>query len=239
VSTIIAIALRELRSFFRLPVGWIVIALNLLLVGMVFGGHVLISGSPATLRYPFSVSGALLLPILPAISMRLLSEELRTGTVEPLMTAPVSDAGIVLGKYFGAVLFLIAMLAPTLAHVAILFAVSDPRPDLGPIVAGYISVLLLGLFYLAVGTLASALTSNQTLAFLATFLFLLLVWTLPVIAGSLSPSTAHVLYAISLQPRLDDFAKGVIDTAHIVFFLSATAWFLVLGVAAVGLRRWR
>jgi ABC-2 type transport system permease protein len=239
VSTLIAIALRELRSFFRLPVGWIVIALYLLLVGAIFRTHILIPGSPATLRYLFGVSGALLLPVLPAISMRLLSEELRSGTIEPLMTAPVSDASILLGKYLGAVLFLIALLAPTLVHVAILVAASDPRPDPGPIAAGYISVLLLGCFYLAVGTFASALTSNQTLAFLATFLFLLLVLMLPLIAAAAPPSTARILYALSLQPRLDDFAKGVIDTAHVVFFLGATAWFLVLGVAAVGLRRWR
>lgn len=240
MSHVVTIAARELRSFFRLPVGWVVIALFLFLTGVIFGLLTLQPGEPASLRYFFGVSGWLLLPVAPAISMRLISEEFRSGTIEPLMTAPVSDLSIVLGKYLGAVAFLLALLAPTLIYVAILAAVADPRPDPGPILAGYLSLALLGLLYLAVGTLASALTSNQTLAFISTLLFLLILLLVSSgIADSAVPGWNRVLGAISINRRVLDFAKGVIDTSHVVFFLSWTAWFLVLAAMAVESKRWR
>ncbi len=240
MSVLLAIALREFRAMFRLPVGWISIALFLFLTGVVFATRVLVPGEAASLRAFFGLAGFLLLPVVPAISMRLLSEELRTGTIEPLMTAPVTDTAIVLGKFAGAGLFLGTLLAPTLVYPVVLHAVSDPAPDWGPIATGYAALLLLGLFYLGVGTLASALTSNQTLAFLATLLALtaLLLFTSDVATG-LPAWLSRLLPALSITRRLDDFAKGVLDTAHIVFFLSVTAWFVVLAVVAVQVRRWR
>lgn len=235
------IATRELASFFRLPVGWVSISLYLLLTGVVFGVLTLIPGQPATLRYFFGISGWLLLPVAPAVSMRLLSEEFRAGTIEPLMTSPVSDAAVVVGKYAGACLFMAAMLAPTAVYAIVLFRVSDPAPDLGPILAGYASLMLLGAFYLAVGTLFSSLTSNQTLAFLGTLLFLLAVLMLPDLLLR-SPSLAAWAPAIkgaSVNARIGDFAKGVLDTSHVVFFATVSAWFLTLATVVVQSRRWR
>lgn len=235
-----AIATRELRSLFRVPVGWIVIALYLFLTGVVFASWVLIPGEPASLRYVFGISGWLLLPVMPAVSMRLLSDELRSGTIEPLLTSPVADAAIVLGKYVGACCFLVAMLAPTLLYAGVLFGVADPRPDPGPILAGYLSLLLLGMLYLAVGTLASALTANQTLAFLGTFLFLLIaLLATGDLAGRLPPGLGRVMVRLGIATRVEDFARGVIDTSHVVFFLASSAWFLVLAYVAVQSRRWR
>lgn len=235
------IAGRELASFFRLPVGWVVIALYLLLTGVVFGWIVLNPGQPATLRAFFSVSAWLLLPVAPAISMRLLSEELRSGTIEPLMTSPVSDAAIVVGKYLGAIAFLVVMIAPTLLYTLILYFVSDPPPDPGPILAGYLSLFLVGAAYLAVGLLASALTSNQTLAFIGTLLFLLLLLMLSALDYDLiglSRVQSAVFY-LSIQRRMNDFARGLIDTSHLVFFVAWTVWFVVVSVVAVQSRRWK
>jgi ABC-2 type transport system permease protein len=235
------IAARELSSFFRLPVGWVVISLYLLLTGIVFGLIVLHPGAPSTLRSFFSVSAWLLLPVAPAISMRLLSEELRSGTIEPLMTSPVSDAAIVLGKYLGAMAFLALMIAPTLIYPAILFTVSDPRPDPGPILAGYLSLILVGAAYLAVGLFASALTSNQTLAFIGTLLFLLLLLMLATIENAefMTSWMNAAVYTLSIPRRIKDFARGLIDTSHIVFFVSWSVWFIVMAVVAVQSRRWR
>lgn len=233
------IASREFRSFFRVPVGWIAMALYLFLAGIIFAERTLLPGEPASLRYFFAVSGFLLLPVVPAISMRLLSEEMRSGTIEPLMTSPVSDLSIVVGKYLGAAMFLGAMLVPTVLFAAALFVVSDPRPDAGPILAGYLSLILLGLLYLSVGTLASALTSNQTLAFLGTLLVLLLLLLL---AGGVIPAPPpldRLVASLAINARLTDFARGIIDTAHIVFFLAWSAWFLVLAYVALETRRWR
>jgi ABC-2 type transport system permease protein len=151
----------------------------------------------------------------------------------------VPDAAVVVGKYLGGILFMLAMLAPTLLYVPVLMSVSDPAPDLGPIGAGYLSLLLLGALYLSVGTLASTLTSSQTLAFIGTFLFLFLLHMLTSGGIALPPAVARVLAAASLRPRVEDFARGIIDSGHIVFFLTASAWFLVLAYISIQTRRWR
>lgn len=235
-----AIALREYRSLFRVPVGWVAIALYLFLTGLIFGVLTVVPGQPASLRYFFGVSGWLLLPVVPAVSMRLFSEEFRSGTMESLLTAPVGEGAIVLGKFTGGFLFLLTMLAPTLVYIAILMAVSDPKPDPGPIAAGYLMLVLLGLLYLAVGTLASAMTANQTLAFLGTLLFLLIVLLVSTVAADRMPAPLdRVLPALSINQRVGDFSRGVIDTAHVVFFLSGAAFFLVLAVVSVQSKRWR
>jgi len=240
MTSALAIASRELSSLFRLPVGWVVIALYALLTGCVFSLVILIPGQAATMRLFFAVSGWILLPVVPAVSMRLLSEEYRSGTIEPLLTSPVSDGAVIVGKYLGACAFLILMFVPTLAHVFILAALSDPRPDPGPILAGYLSLALVGALYLAVGLLVSSLTSNQTLAFLATLFLLLMIVTLGLVPLDRLPEPARPLVsALSIRARLDDFAKGVIDTAHIVFFLGASAWFVTVAALALQSRRWR
>jgi ABC-2 type transport system permease protein len=233
------IAWREFRSFFRVPLGWVAIALYLFLAGVIFAERVLAPGEPASLRYLFSISGFLLLPVAPAITMRLLSEELRSGTIEPLMTSPVSDAGIVLGKFLGAVLFLTAMLGPTVLHAVTLVAMSDPRPDIGPIAAGYLSLVLLGSLYLAVGMLFSSFTANQTLAFLGTFLFLLVFLMVTGDRVNLPAPVARVIARAAVGPKLNDFAKGVIDTSHVVFFIATSAWFLAMTYVSLQTRRWR
>lgn len=233
------IASREFRSFFRIPLGWVAMAFYLFLAGVIFAERTLLPGEPASLRYFFGISGFLLLPVVPAISMRLLSEEFRSGTIEPLMTSPVSDLNIVIGKYIGAALFLGALLAPTALFAVALFIVSDPAPDPGPILAGYLSLILLGMLYLAVGTLASALTANQTLAFLGTFLFLLLMLLVTSDIVRLPSPFDQFAATVAIGPRLTDFARGIVDTSHVVFFLGASAWFLVLAFIALETRRWR
>ncbi len=240
MRTTLAIASRELSSLFRLPVGWVVIALYALLTGCVFSLVILVPGQAATMRMFFAVSGWVLLPVVPAVSMRLLSEEYRSGTIEPLLTSPVSDAAVIAGKYLGACAFLVLMFVPTLIHVVILVSLSDPRPDAGPIVAGYLSLALVGALYLSVGLLVSSLTANQTLAFLATLFLLLLIVTAGLVSLERVPAWARpVLGAVSIRARLDDFAKGVIDTSHIVFFLGASAWFVTLAALCLQSRRWR
>lgn len=238
MSATIAIATRELRAFFRLPVGWVVLALYAALTGAVFVMDTLRPGEPATLRAFFATAGVLLMGVAPAISMRLFSEELRTGTLEPLLTAPVSDLALVLGKYLGSVLFLIALLLPTLAFPITLALVSDPKPDPGPILAGYLALLLLGSLVLAVGTAASAMTSSQTLAFLAT-LIVLLAFTLTTsrLPSELNPRLGEALARWSPTTRLRDFARGVIAPSHAVYFLALAAVALSVAWGAVAGRR--
>lgn len=234
------IALREYAAFFRLPVGWVVIALYLFLSGVVFAIGSLSPGSAASLRTFFGVSTFLLLPVCPAITMRLFADEFRAGTIESLMTAPVPDTALVLGKYLAALLFLLSMLLPTLVYPAILWWISDPAPDPGPIAAGYLSLVLTGALYLALGTLASALTSSQTLAFLGTLMTILaLLLVSSVAADQLPRAYGDALRALSISTRVSDFARGLIDSAHATYFVSSSAFILVLTHLALESRRWR
>ena len=160
----LAIAQRELSSFFFSPIAYVVIALFALLTGVFFVAFVFHTDQAAELRFLFSrVVVFVLIPIAPAVSMRLLSEELRSGTIETLMTAPISDLHVVLGKWLGALGFFAVLLSPTLAYVVVLEVWSNP--DYGPILSGYIGLLLVGGLYLAIGAFASVLTRNQIIAF--------------------------------------------------------------------------
>ncbi len=234
------IAQREWRSFFLLPVGWVVIALYLLVTGVVFAEASLRPGEPATMRDFFGAAAALMIVVCPAISMRLISEEMRTGTLEGLMTSPLGDVSLATGKYLGACLFLVSMLAPSLVYVLTLYLIADPPPDPGPILAGYLSLLLVGMTFLAIGTVVSSLTSSQTLAFLGAFLALLLLLIGPDLLLPKAPNwAAAALRPLSINLRVQDFAKGVIDLSHVVFFLSLSFWFVMLTALLLTSRRWR
>lgn len=240
MTGVLAIAARELSSFFRLPVGWITIALFAFVSGIVFARFTVLPGEPATLRAFFQFCNPLLIVVCPAISMRLVSEELRSGTIEPLVTSPISDLAIVLGKALGALAFLLAMLLPTAAFVVVLALVADKPIDPGPIAAGYLSLVLTGGLYLSIGLLVSTLTSSQTLAFLGAFLALIVLLIGPdLLAEQLGPPFGEWLYPLGIARRVADFAKGVVDTAHIGFFVAATAWFVLASYVALASRRWR
>jgi len=238
MTPLLSIASREYVSMFRLPIGWVVMALYLLLTGVVFAAGSLRPGDPASLRGLFTLSDWLLLFVAPAISMRLISDERRQGSIEWLMTAPISDWQIVTGKYLGAALFLLTLLAPTLVYVGVLEWLSSP--DYGPILAGYMGLIMTGLVYLAVGIVCSALTASQVVAFLAT-VFALLIWRMGTTFGAaaLGAPWDAWLYPLSLDIRTQDFARGIIDTAHVVVMLAASAWLVTVAVCVVESRRWR
>jgi len=231
-----AVAMREFASYFRVPLGWVVIALFTLLSGVLFA-ITLEPGAPASLRAFFGLATWTMLFVAPAVSMRLLSEEARAGTLEILTTSPVTSASVALGKYLGACGFLVAMLAPTLVYVGALEAVADP--DYGPVLSGYLGLLLSGMVYLAVGLLASALTASQTSAFLGCLFTLLLLRIGSLQGGSLPEPWSDLAFALSLDLRVEDFAKGVVDLGGVAFFLAASMWFVALAGVALEARRWR
>jgi ABC-2 type transport system permease protein len=239
MNACIALARREFGAYLRQPAGWIIIALYLLLAGVIFAASVLVPGRPATLREFFALSGWLLLPVAPAISMRLVAEELRSGTIEQLLTAPLSAWSLVVGKYLGAMLFLGAMLVPTLVFPAVLWAHSSPAPAVGPVVAGYLCLVLLGGAYVALGLLASCLTSNATLAFMITLFAILAVLFAPAAAEIAPEALRPALAGLSPAPRILDFARGIIDTSNVAFFALVSSILVVASVAVMEVRRWR
>ncbi|MCA9281868.1 MAG: ABC transporter permease subunit [Phycisphaeraceae bacterium] len=238
MTALLAIAIREYASNFRTSLGWIVIALYLLLSGFWVAFATINPGEPASLRVFFSISQWLLLIVAPAISMRLVSEELRTGTIEPLMAAPISEWQAIPAKYLGALAFFITMLAPTLLYVGVLELVADP--DYGPLLAGYAGLILVGMLYLAVGLVISTFTQSQVVALLATFFFFIALHILGTqIADRASPRIGAALRYASLAPRIGDFAKGVVELRHVVFFVAWSCFAIAVGVISLESRRWR
>jgi ABC-2 type transport system ATP-binding protein len=237
---IAAIAGRELGSMCRTPVGWIVTALYVLLTASVFTLQTVEPGEPATLRYFFTPAVWLLLAVAPAVSMRLFSEEFRTGTIEPLLTAPVSALGVLLGKYAGALAFVALMLAPTLVFPATLALLADGPIDWGAIASGYLGLLLVASVYLALGTLVSTTTDSQVLAFLVTLIALLMLMILAGPASARLPiALGAVLNELSIQRRAAAFAGGVLETRHLAFFVLASAWLLALAWVSLLFREGR
>lgn len=235
------IAFRELASYFRTPAGWIIIALYLFLVGVCFAMWTLVPGRPASMRDLFTISGWIFLPVAPAISMRLLADEFKHATYETLITSPVGAVPLVMGKFLGGAAFLLLLVAPTAAHVAVLSMHSEPRPDLGPILSGYLCLALLGTLYLCIGVAASTLTSNSTLAFMVTFFAILFLLFAERVAGveNLPGWARTALLAVAPGPRVVDFAKGVIGLSDVAYFVTGSGLFLLLAIAVMELRRWR
>ena len=231
------IARRELSNFFYSPIAYIVMALFILLTGLVFL-YRFVEGQPAELRGLFDLTVWILIGLSPAMTMRLLAEEQRSGTIETLMTSPVSDAQVVIGKWLGALGFYAAILAPTLVCVIMLEIWGSP--DYGPIVTGYVGLLLVGGLYLSIGTCVSAMTRNQIIAFVVTLVIILLLTIVTILLRNLLPqSMGKAMVFINVNHQYEAFAKGLIDLSNIVYFASGIVLFLVIAVVGLHSRRWR
>src|SRR5437879_1368874 len=174
-----------------------------------------------------STMSVILLFVMPMLTMGLFSEEKRRGTIELLLTAPLTDIQVVLGKFFGAAAFYLILLASTWIPMAILYLYGTPAS--GPILAAYLGLLLYGLAILAIGLFISTLTENQIIAAVLSFGTIMVLWLVDVVGQRAdSPTTKGVFTYLSILSHLDDFLKGVLATSHIIFYLSLmlTALFL-------------
>ena len=230
---------RELKAYFASPIAYVVSALFLATVGFLFA-LILLNGREASLRGAFSNMNFLLLLVAPAITMRLLAEEQRMGTIELLLTAPVRDWQVVVGKFLGSViLFATMLLGPTLYYVFLIGVLC--KPDYGPIITGYIGILLLGASFLAVGVFASALTQNQIVAYFIGIAILILLWIADAggaIAGS-GNLMSSVLGYIAITKHFNDFFRGVVSLTDVVYAFSVIAVALFLATQILQTRRWR
>jgi ABC-2 type transport system permease protein len=231
-----AIAQRELRSYFVSPVAYVVGALFLLISGFLFS-IILGQTSEASMRPLFGNFAVIFLFIVPALTMRLLAEEQRTGTLELLLTAPVRDVELVLGKFLGVLLLLLILLAITGVYPAILLLAGNP--DRGPILAGYLGVFLQGAAFLAIGLFASSLTQNQIIAALLAFVILLLLWLAEALSQFTGGRIGDLFRFLSITRHFDEFPRGIVDSRHLIYFLSIIGASLFFTVLAVQARRWR
>jgi len=171
------------------------------------------------------------------ITMRTYSEEKRSGTIELLLTSPLTDLEIIVGKFLGAMGLYCAMLAVTVAYMGILFFYGNP--EWRPVVAGYLGLVLLGGCFISVGLLISSLTKNQIVAGVITFAVFLMLWIINWSADQSGPTMRAVLNHLSIIDHFDDFARGIIDTKHVVYYLSFITFGLFLTAKSVDSERWR
>ena len=179
----------------------------------------------------------ILLFTLPLITMRTYAEEKRSGTIELLLTSPLTDFEIVLGKFLGGLVLYAAMLAITGIHLGFLFAFGNP--EWRPVATAYLGLLLMGGCFLSLGLFISSLTKNQIIGGMVTFAVFLFFWVINWIAAFTGPTMQSVLNYLSITEHLNDFTRGVVDTKHLVYYISFIGFALFLTVRAVDSERWR
>jgi ABC-2 type transport system permease protein len=231
-----AVAVRELRSYFLSPLAYVVIALFLALSGYLFA-LILANGREASLRGLVQNVSVLYLFIVPAISMRLLAEEQRTGTVELLLTNPVQEWEIVTGKFLSSVLLVLVMLALTLLFPLFLFIFGSP--DKGPIVTGYLGIFLQAAAFLSVGLWASSLTQNQIVAAIVAFALLLILWLSDNLGQFLGGTVGSIVSYTSVINHFQSFPQGVIQSNDVIYYLTLVLAGIVLSTLSLQSRRYR
>ena len=235
-----SIALKEIKSYFVSPVAYVIIAFWLVTTGLFFA-LIAINSRTTSMQELFSTVTVLLLLISPALTMRLLSEEQRTGTLELLMTAPIRDWEVVLGKFIAALTLFVAMMALTVLYPLLLSAFGG-TPDWGSIFSGYLGLFLFGAAFLAVGLFASSLSDNQMVAAVISFVILLTLWMIGQLGGSLGVGADAVswLQALSVTEHFNNsFPRGVIDLTDVLFYLLLIGVMLWTTIQILESRRWR
>lgn len=233
------VAGRELGAYFLSPIAYAVMAIFLFATGMAFGLGTFANGKEASLRFLFDSWILLILVfVLPMLTMRLIADESRTGTIETLMTAPVTDTEIVLGKFLGALGFYLILLAAMLIYPILLAMYGPVDPKL--LISHGIGLLLAGSLYISVGLFFSACTKHQVVAVLTSFALLaLMTFASHALARQVETGWLRVLFQqVSVASHFYDFVRGMLDLNHVIFFLSTTALFLFLTVKRLEMRRW-
>jgi ABC-2 type transport system permease protein len=231
-----AVATRELRSYFLSPLAYVVIALFLVLAGYLFA-LILSNGREASLRGLVQNVSVLYLFIVPAISMRLLAEEQRTGTVELLLTNPVQEWEIVTGKFVASILLVLVMLGLTLLFPLFLFIFGNP--DKGPIITGYVGVFLQAAAFLSIGLWASSLTQNQIVAAIVSFGLLLILWLSDNLGQFLGGTVGQIVSYTSVINHFQSFPQGVIESKDVIYYLTLVIAGIVLSTLSLQSRRYR
>jgi ABC-2 type transport system permease protein len=249
---------KEMSSYFHSPIAYIVLATFAFVFGYFFysilrvfvmqsmmapqyaemmGQSMHMNVNEMVIRPLFRNVAVICLLMLPFITMRLFAEEKKTGTIELLMTSPLTDLQIILGKFFAAVLLYACMLAITFFFMLFLFRYG--HPDWKPLMSGYLGMLLLGGCFLAVGLLFSTVTTNQLVAVVLTFGLLLMLWVIDWAGDYATGTLAQLASYLSITGHLENFLKGVLDVRDAVYYLSVTALSLFLTARSVESVRWR
>lgn len=240
MKNIPAIFSKELKSYFASPIAYVVLIVFSLLTGYFFAAYFnwasRYSGE-ASMRGTFLNMSITMLFVAPLITMRIIAEEKRLGTIEVLMTSPVTDAELVIGKYLASLVLLLIMLALTV--LCPVFLVMYSTPDINPIGVGYLGLFLLGASFLSLGIMASSITKNQIISALISFVALLVLWVIGWMSGNVGSQFGKVLSFISLLEHFEDFSKGILDTKHIFYYVSFSVFWLFVAIKLVQTTKWK
>ena len=246
---------KEMRLYFTSPVAYVIIGIFLLLAGYffysIFAFFTMASMQAAmnpqfarelnvtdsVMRPLFSNVSVILLLLMPLVTMRLFAEERRSGTLELLLTFPIRDGAVLVGKYLSALSVYAIMLGLTLAYPLMLFYFT--RVEWGPIMTGYLGLLLMGAAFIAVGVFASSITENQIVAAMVSFAVLLLFWVVGWSSDFVGGTWGRVLSHLSLIEHFDSFGKGVLDTKDIIYYVNFVIVALFLTLRSLEARRWK
>jgi ABC-2 type transport system permease protein len=260
MRNILTLAQRELAAYFLSPLAYVIMTAFLFFVGVVFYQTLTETPDSESMRDLLGGISFITLFIMPMLTMRLLAEEKRSGTLEMLMTAPVTESEIVLAKFLGGLIFYILLIIPTFAYVILLVAWG--KPDLGALIAWYSGLILMAAAFVALGLFVSSFSNNQLVAAIITFILLLvgwwiIPWTAATVSGgivsflnlilgwlvgkldNLTTTITEVFQYLGIVKHLITFAKGLIDSRDVVYFISVTVLFLFLSVRVVESRRWK
>ncbi|HKH47748.1 MAG TPA: ABC transporter permease subunit [Thermoanaerobaculia bacterium] len=235
---------RELRAYFFSPLAYIVMFFFLIVTGFIFinlVGNLVdprVTAPDPALSYFFRSSWLMLILLAPVLTMRLISEELRSGSIEILMTAPITESQVVTGKYLAALTFYASLWLPTLVY-AILIA-RQSEVDWGPVAAGYLGILSIGALLLAVGTFASATTRSQLVAAMVSVALVFLLFLLGMFEGLLtSEGLKQALSYVNLFDHIDELSRGIVDTRRLAYYGTGVLFFLFLATRALEDKKWR
>ncbi|MDR0842009.1 MAG: ABC transporter permease subunit [Acidobacteriota bacterium] len=252
---VLAIWQREMKSYFVSPMAYVVLTIFLVLAGLFFFGNL-----EEVVRYTmmqaqmgqggqpidvpayvaqslFKTLTVILLFLIPMLTMGLFAEEKKRGTIELLLTTPVGSLQAMLGKYLASLTFLLILFVASMVTISPLFVYG--QPDWKPIMAGYLGLFLYGAALLALGLFISTLTENQIVAVIVTFGASLVLWLVSVLGASATGAVRDVIGYLSVINHLDDFIKGVIDTSHIIYYVTFTFVGLFLAYRSLESMRWR
>jgi len=229
------IFLKELRSYFNSPVAYIVMVVFLVILGWFFTSNLFL-GNVASLRVVFEMTPFILLFFAPAITMRLISEEKKSGTLELLLTKPIKEYEIVVGKFLAAWALYILTLLPTLSYYITVSLLGTL--DIGPVIGGYLGLLFVGGVFIGVSVFGSSITENQVVAFIVSFLIVFCLFMLDKVLIFVPNYLASVFEYLSIDYHFSNIARGVIDSRDVLYYCSAVALTLTLGTVALQRRRW-
>jgi len=227
---------KELKGYFDSPIAYIVITIFLLISGWFFFSDLFLVNQ-ASLRNLFSIVPFIFMFFVPAVTMRLISEEKRSGTIELLLTLPVRDHEIILGKFLAGMILISVAVILTLVYTLTLSGLGDL--DAGSVVAGYLGLIFLGATYVSVGVFTSSLTQNQIVAFITSFLIIFILFMLNKVLIFFPSFLASFFEYLAVDYHFSNISRGVIDSRDLIYYLSIIFLFLFLSVRALESRKWR